>query len=260
MTGKRALGLVVAALLAVAGWAGPAGAGSLSPVADRYEPGDEATLVGYVAPPPDGWEADGPYMAFFKELGPLSSSVRIGPLDVAEVDTPGGPALRVSLVFRVPPDTVPGYYEVTYCDRLCTGGLGDLAGSHPLNVGVEPAAAIVREWAPDEPEIARLPAEAVVTGAGFRATAAELRAAATTVGTAAAVTTPTTVTLSSSSRRVVVPAPASTVPLQPPVSAATGEAEGNGWFVVLGMAGALALTAAVLVAMRQEPARVPVRT
>ncbi|MFP5319652.1 MAG: hypothetical protein ACLGI2_15320 [Acidimicrobiia bacterium] len=256
MTGKRALGLVVAALLAVAGWSAPAGAGSLSPVDDRYEPGEEATLVGYVAPPPDGWEAAGPYMAFFKELGPLSTSVRIGPLDVAEVDTPAGRALRVSLVFRVPPDTVPGYYEVTYCDRLCTGGLGDLAGSHPLNVGVDPAAPIVREWARNEPEIARLPAEAVVAGAGFRATAAELRAPATTAGPVT--TTPTTVvTATSVSRRVVVPA--STVPLGPPTSPATSQAEGNGWFVVLGMAGALACTAAVLVAMRPPPARAPVR-
>ena len=260
MTGKRVLCFVVAALLAVAGWAAPAGAASLSPVADRYEPGDEATLVGYVAPRPDGWEADGPYMAFFKEVGPLSSSVRIGPVDVAEVDTPAGRALRVSLAFRVPPDAVPGYYEVTYCDRLCTGGLGDLAGSHPLNVGVDPAGPIVREWARNEPEIARLPAEAVVAGVGFRATAAELRAAAAVAAEpAAAVAPPTTVTFSSSSRRVVVPAPASTVPLQPPVAAATGDAEGNGWFVVLGIAGALAVTGAVLVAMREEPAGVPVR-
>lgn len=256
MTGKRALVLVVAAVLAVAGWAAPAGASSLSPVADRYEPGDEATLVGYVAPPPQGWEAAGPYTAFFKEVNPLASPVRIGPLDVAEVDTPGGPALRVSLVFRVPPDAAAGIYEVTYCDRTCTGGLGDLTGSHPVNVGVDPTGPVVREWARDEPEIANLAADAVVAGPNFRATAAELRAPATTVTTAAPIPT---VTLRPTAAPPTTVAAAPTVALVPASAPGGGAAEGNGWFVALGIAGALACTGAVLVALRQEPARVPVR-
>ena len=259
MAGKRAL---VAAVVAVAGpvlavlaWVGPAAAGFLSPVADRYEPGDEATLVGYVTPPPPGWEAEGPYMAFFKEVGPLSSQVRIGPLNVAEVDTPAGPSLRVSLVFRIPPDAAPGQYEVTYCDRACTGGLGDLAGSHPLNVGVAPAGPIVREWARNEPQIANLAPEAVVAGPNFRAPAADLRAQATSSSTTIALPPAVATT-------VPIPAPLPTVALEPPTAAtspAAGVTEGNGWFVVLGITLALACTAAVLVAMRPPPARVPVR-
>lgn len=266
MTGKRALASVVAAALAVVTWAAPAAAGFLSPVADRYEPGGEAMLVGYVMPPPAGWEAAGPYTAFFKEAGPLSSQVRIGPLDVAEVDTAAGRALRVTLVFRIPPDAAPGYYEVTYCDRTCTGGLGDLAGSHPLNVGVDPAGPIVREWARDEPEIANLPGEAVVSGPGFRATAAELRRPAVPVTTVAP--TPPTLapptapppTAPPAQAAAVLPAsaPPPTVALAPAPASATVPAsavapdgsEGNAWFVVLGIALALACTAAVLVAMR----------
>ena len=262
MTGKRALASVVAAALAVVTWAAPAVAGFLSPVADRHEPGSEATLVGYVMPPPAGWEAAGPYMAFFKEAGPLSSQVRIGPLDVAEVDTAAGRALRVTLVFRIPPDAAPAYYEVTFCDRTCTGGLGDLAGSHPLNVGVDPAGPIVREWARNEPEIANLPGEAVVSGPGFRATAAELRRPAVPVTTLA----PTPPTLAPptapppSPAAAVLPAsaPPPTVALAPAPASATAAASaaapdgsaGNAWFVVLGIALALACTAAVLVARR----------
>jgi hypothetical protein len=193
VSGKRALTLVLGAALAIVLAAAPAAATFLSPVADRHEPGDEATLVGYVMPPPPGWEEAGPYTAFLRTVGPLSTQVQIGPLDVDDVTTPAGPALRVSLVFRVPPDAPAGVYEVTYCDAACTGGLGDLVGSHPLYVGVEPAAPIVREWARNEPEIANLAADAVVAGPGFRATAAELRAPVAPPTTATTATTATTV-------------------------------------------------------------------
>ena len=255
-----AAALALAALAALAVLAAPVAAAPLSPVADRYEPGDEATLVGYVTPPPDGWEAAGPYMAFFKEAGPLSTSVRIGPLDVAEVDTPAGRALRVSLVFRIPPDATPGYYEVPACDRTCTGGLGDLTGSEPLNVGVDPRANIVREWARNEPEIANLAPDAIVVGPDFRATAADLRAPPAPPATAAPGPPATVAVAVTSSRRVVVPA--STVPLQAPASPVntSSEDDGNGWFVLLGVLLAVGCTGAVLVAMRpDQPARVPAR-
>ncbi len=251
MTGKRALAAAVSAVAALVAWAAPVGAGFLSPVADRYEPGDEATLVGYVMPPPEGWQARGPYMAFFKEAGPLSSQVRIGPLDVAEVDTPAGRALRVSLVFRIPPDAAPGYYEVTYCDSTCTGGLGDLAGSHPVNVGVDPGGPIVREWARNEPEIAKLPAGAMVAGPGFEGPAAVLREA---TSPRVIVSPPPTVVTT-----VHAPAPAPTVALDPPVASPTGRpptqtSSSNGWFVMLGITLALVMTGAVLVAMRPPTA------
>lgn len=253
MFGKRALALMAAAALAMAVSTAPAAGAPLSPVADRYEPGDEATLVGYVTPPPDGWEAAGPYMAFFREAGPLSSSVRIGPLDVAEVDTRAGPALRVSLAFRIPPDAAPGYYEVPICDRTCTGGLGDLTGSHPVNVGADPVGPIVREWARNEPEIANLAPDALVSGPGFQATAAELRATAmvtTTAVTPVTVAPPVPPTATATEPTVATLAPAA------PPPAAT--AEGNGWNVVLGMGLALACTGAVLAALRDDPG-VPVR-
>jgi hypothetical protein len=59
------------ALAAVAGAADPAAAGGswLSPVRDRYEPGETVTLVGYVGPGGTlGSVEDGPFFAYLRRL------------------------------------------------------------------------------------------------------------------------------------------------------------------------------------------------
>lgn len=170
-------------LLAV--WSGPAAAsgGSLAPVQDRYEPGQEATFVGYtMGPVPDE--------AFYAYLRPaddgsvpaLDDSGRyVGELAVRETTHRGYLRFRVSVSFVVPASLPAGQYELTYCDDPCTGQfLGDLVRS-PVSVGVSPARPVVRMWAPEEPEIANLAAGAVLVGPGYQTTAGALRAPPTTV-------------------------------------------------------------------------------
>jgi hypothetical protein len=168
---------VVHALAAVA----PAAAGGshMSPVRDRYEPGDVATLVGYTSGGQLGWIQDGPFYAYLvagdvtlwsdRRL-PLDH-VGLGPLTVQA----RGRALRVSITFPVPDHFAPGLYTVTYCNDPCTSGLGDLIGGS-VAVSVDPPRTIQREWPVDEPEIANLAADAILTGPGDRVTAADVRA------------------------------------------------------------------------------------
>lgn len=164
------LALAAVAFVAVGGLAPPAHAGgaNLHPVQDRYEPGDVATLVGYVSPSPTGgWLDDGPYFTY-AEVGP-NRRVLLG--RVGMEPSPAVPAMqRVSLTFEVPDDLVAGHYQLVTCTERCAKGLGDLAGG-TLNVGLDPVQPIVREWPPTEPEIANLPAGARTTwpAAAFQA-------------------------------------------------------------------------------------------
>jgi hypothetical protein len=83
----------------------------------------------------------------------------------------------------VPADLPTGEYLLTYCPDACEGEhlLGDLIGGH-LSVGVNPTAPRNREWPVDEPEIANLADGAIVTGPGYRTTAAAIRAADVSLG------------------------------------------------------------------------------
>ena len=160
-----------------------AGGGRLAPVQDRYEPGQTATMVGYTGSPTPAAVVDEPFYAYLRPAGEaaglrlLSSDVYVGELAVERTAHRGYLQLRVSLTFDVPGDLVPGDYELVYCDDPCSDRvLGDIVPS-PLSIGVDPARRIVREWAPDEPEIANLAPEALLVGPGFQITAGELRAA-----------------------------------------------------------------------------------
>lgn len=169
----------------VAIWSGPAtaGGGGLAPVQDRYEPGQEATLVGYTQGP----VPDDQFYAYLRPAGDgslpaLDDNGRyVGELAVRETTHRDYLRFRVSLTFVVPASLPPGQYEVTYCDDPCTGQfLGDLVPS-PVSVGVAPARPVVRMWAPEEPEIANLAPGAVLVGPGYQTTAGALRAPPTTV-------------------------------------------------------------------------------
>jgi hypothetical protein len=148
-----------------------AGGSHVSPVRDRYEPGDTATLVGYVGPGGSlGSVEDGPFFAYLRrldvpltvpnELGmapftPQASDLRLGELVVQNTGRPGYLAYRVSLQFRLPSGLPVGRYGVIYCNSTCTKGLSDLIGG-VIFVGRDPDGPISREWPPDEPERANL--------------------------------------------------------------------------------------------------------
>lgn len=203
-----------------------AGGGSLAPVQDRYEPGQEATLVGYTQGP----VPDEPFYAYLRpaddgSVPALDDSGRyVGELVVQETTQRGYLRFRVSLTFAVPASLPAGQYEITYCDDPCTGQLlGDLVPS-PVSIGVSPARPVVRMWAPEEPELANLAPAAVLVGPGYQTTAGALRAPPTT----AAVPPPT------------APAPIATIP-----PAADGDDMALGLPIALVLASAAA-TALVL--------------
>lgn len=178
--------MLVAGVLAL--WAGPAagGGGALAPVQDRYEPGQEATLVGYTQGP----VPDEVFYAYLRRaddgsLPALDDTGRyVGELAVRETTHRDYLRFRVSVTFALPANLPAGQYELTYCDDPCTGTfLGDL-GPSPVSIGVSPARPVVRMWAPEEPEIANLPAGAVLVGPGYQSTAGALRTPPTTVAAA----------------------------------------------------------------------------
>lgn len=177
----------ITALAAVLGLASPAAAGGtwLSPVHDRYDAGDEVTLIGYTSeappgtafygylrvdpaavtqdPPPDGWPAVHP------------TDLRVGPVDVRGIGRAGWQATRLQLSFTLPAGLASGQYGLQICDDPCTTGVGDVIGA-TVWVGIGPDHPLVREWPLDEPAIAELPDDAELTGPGYRITAGEVRA------------------------------------------------------------------------------------
>ena len=184
-----------------------AGGGHLAPVLDRYEPGQQATLVGYTGGP----MPDEPFYAYLRPAGDgtvpaLDDSGRyVGELVVRETAHRDYLRYRVSVTFALPATLAAGQYELTYCDDPCTGQfLGDLVPG-PLSIGVAPARPVVRVWAPEEPEIANLAPGAVLVGPGYQTTAGALRAPPTTVAAAPPATT-------------AAPAPAPTAALSAPAA------------------------------------------
>lgn len=187
----RVAGLVVLVGLLMGSGTATAGGGRLSPVRDRYEPGAVATLVGYTGGP----VLDPELLAvpFYGYLRPIDDGSRpalddtgryVGELVLEQTSHGGYLDLRVSITFPVPADLPPGEYELTYCDDPCTGRfLGDLVPS-PVSIGVDPVRPVVRDWAPDEPELANLAPSALLVGPGFQTSAGAPRAPATTVALA----------------------------------------------------------------------------
>jgi hypothetical protein len=157
------------ALTAVAVAAEPAAAGGswLAPVRDRYEPGEVATLVGYVGPGGTlGSVEDGPFFADLRRLdvalraptdlpiapfAPEPGDLRLGQLVVERTGRVDYTAYRASIQFPLPRDLPFGRYGVSYCNATCTKGLGDLIGG-VVFVGRDHDDPIIQEWPPDEPE------------------------------------------------------------------------------------------------------------
>jgi hypothetical protein len=187
--------LTVAALVCL-GPSRPAGAGGswLSPVEDRYEPGEQATIVGYAEGPEStsGTLAGAPYFGYlrvdptdaYRGMGEDDAhttwpfihptDVRLGPVIIERAATEGWAGWRIALDFAVPKDLTPGAYEVVICNDPCTQGFGDVIGA-TVFVGVDPATPIVREWPFDEPAIEQLEDDALVAGPGYTLTAGQIR-------------------------------------------------------------------------------------
>jgi hypothetical protein len=157
---------------------GPALAGGswLHPVQDRYELGEMATLVGYTGGPQlAAHRAPGPYRAFLQdEAGAVR--IEVGTLELTDRGTRGWESLRVAVRFLIPTDIAPGPYSVTYCTGLCDrpAQLGDFVEGY-LFVGMEPRFRPSRGWPMDEPEIANLADDALLSGPGYQTTAGEVR-------------------------------------------------------------------------------------
>jgi len=143
------------AVVTVVAAAVPAAAGGswLSPVRDRYEPGDTVTLVAYVSGSGTlGSVADGPFFAYLRRLEvpltvpnelqmapftPRASYMQLGPLVIANRGRADYAAYRASVQFRLPSDLPAGRYGVIYCNATCTKGLSDLIGG-VIFVGIDP--------------------------------------------------------------------------------------------------------------------------
>ncbi|NNC81886.1 MAG: hypothetical protein HKN94_17220 [Acidimicrobiales bacterium] len=180
--------LAAAALVVVVvllGFASPAIAGGswFDPVKDRYEPGEQATLVGYTGGGAYGWIEDGPYFGFLMESadegGAVADGIRLplGEIVLEETGRGGYLRLRASISFQIPSDLEPALYQFDYCNADCSARLGDLIGG-AVWVGVDPEYPISREWPLDDPEVANLAADALIAGPGFQVEAGEVQSGA----------------------------------------------------------------------------------
>jgi hypothetical protein len=206
------VGVVVAAMLSVAQSAAAAPS-CLQSLRDRYEPGDEVTVVGYGCVGEPSGSGAGEDLVVFGYLhvmpdpcagvdpavvcnpwGLLSEGPPVDPrtgIPLGQVVLKESPhprrGLRASLTFRTPIDLAPGTYHVLTCGEPCVvDEQAYAAWPWPLYIGVDPPTGEprVHHWPLDDPAIDLLPGDALLLGPdGDEVTAAELRAeAATDVG------------------------------------------------------------------------------
>jgi hypothetical protein len=180
----------------------------LQSLRDRYEPGDEVTVVGYgcerersgsgageklvafgflhVMPDPcagvDPSTLCNPW-GLISEAPPVDpgSGTPLGQITLEESPHPLR-GLRASLTFRTSIDLAPGTYYVLSCGDPCVAG--DRAyrtWPSPLYIGVDPPSGEprVHHWPLDDPAVDLLPGDALLLGPdGNEVTAAEVRAEA----------------------------------------------------------------------------------
>ncbi|MFN0026365.1 MAG: hypothetical protein ACKV2O_04150 [Acidimicrobiales bacterium] len=192
---RRLLGVVVftgGTAASVLSLAEPALAGGMwmSTVADRHEPGDHVVLIGYSigdgifdndggggggGPEPEFWArlSDGPFVAMLtttpiSDTAPVSETApayrEVGEVLIEPTGIGGNFAYRLMVGFPLPEGLAPGQYLVGVCARTCDNGkrLGDLVGGS-LYVGVDPPQPLTRMWPLDEPAIADLSPEALIS-------------------------------------------------------------------------------------------------
>lgn len=180
----------------------------LQSLRDRYEPGDEVTVVGYgCVREPSGSGAGENLLVFgylhvmpdpcadvdptmtcnpnwlFSEGPPVdpASGIPLGHVSLEESPHPLR-GLRASMTFRIPTDLDPGTYYILTCGERCAvDAQAYPTWPWPLYIGVDPPAGErrVHHWPLDDPAIDLLPEDALLFGPdGDEVTAAELRAEA----------------------------------------------------------------------------------
>ncbi|HEY7069307.1 MAG TPA: hypothetical protein VH479_04295 [Acidimicrobiales bacterium] len=181
--------------------AGAAPGACPQPVLDRYDPGDEVTIVGYTGgclPALDqrpSATGDALYAYLYPDTSPRDSRLRpddpragiaLGQFSVADAAR-SSLGRRMSLTFTLPPATAPGVYYVEICEGPCSTLLQpdpNLAiathgwPSWPIVVGVDPPSGPrpVHLWPPDDPAVQYLPDDAFVLDSdGDRTTMGDLR-------------------------------------------------------------------------------------
>ena len=182
----RRVSFIVLSLATFVALAQPASAGGspLYPVRDRYEPGDLVTFVGYTGGGQLGWLEDGPFYGYLlRPAGntgshePGDSALPLGEMSITETGHGGWLAVRASISFTLPVDMAPGTYYFDYCSAGCVERLGDLTtGSIRVGVGPPNSGPITRQSPLDEPEIANLAPDTVVSGSGFDVLAGQVQA------------------------------------------------------------------------------------
>ena len=252
MKGIREIVVAGAVLVVVIACSSPAIAkgSELTPVRDRYEPGDVATLVGYTGGPQlRAHRPPGPYRAFLEdEEGRLK--IEVGQLELTDTGRRGWESLRVIARFPISAHLPPGHYRLTYCTDTCQLPLlGDITGGL-LSVGVDPPYPWSHLWPLDEAEIGNLPDHAILTGPGYQTTAGDVRAGRIPVvpsgppGAAAPIAgdEPPTVTAAVSTLPAATlhPDAAASLPDAPEV-ARSDDASWSGWIVLTFVAVAVAV-------------------
>lgn len=241
-------------LLAVAlGWLVPghaaAGGAWMAPVADRYEPGDIATMVGYFERGTDGAERPVFITALpYDDQWNLPDDVDripVGTLLAQRTGHGGYLSYRAVTRFQVPEHLVPGVYEVSY--DWDNGFLGDLIGGS-IYVGVDPGPdGISREWAADEPEITNLADSAVIAMPAGNITAGELRRR-DGVGTTEAIRAATTLVVEA--EQIEGPTAAIVEPTAEPLISRRSDGFSAGWAIGSAFLAVTAIAAMVLFARR----------
>lgn len=153
----RSLSVAIGAVVVLVGAPPAAQAGGSWLTADRYtaSAGDTVTVRGEAHPGTQGWLDDGPFRLALRPADqPYGFESRPGDVPVGTLHLrPAGPALQVQATVTIP-DVRPGHYELVYCDRTCTDGLGDLIGlDRPITI-TAPAVTSApdgRESGPDDP-------------------------------------------------------------------------------------------------------------
>lgn len=164
---------MVVAIVIVVAPAASAGGGSWLDTPDEYiEPGENVEFVGYVGA---GNARQGPWNAF---LDTGETVVSLGPVTIETTGLGGYLSHRVYLAFTVPSTVTTGSYWIfvqngTEFNNRQTDYLGDLVGA-AIEVGTFRFRSYY-PWPVDEPLVASLPANAVLSGGDWEITAGEVR-------------------------------------------------------------------------------------
>jgi hypothetical protein len=150
-----------------------AGGSWMETTKDSYEEGDKVIAVGYVA----AGLAEGEYLIAYLvipgQASEESQRLEVGRASVEPSGLLGYLSNRVYVEFTIPEIPEPGIYDLAV--RRSDGEFhGDLIGA-TLHIGVVPDYPKSVEWPLDEPLIAELPEEAMISGPGFSVSVSDLR-------------------------------------------------------------------------------------